>query len=118
MKLHSVGSKEDLLREFVTAYTQRGEIRADWLILSSELLSDGNRGAGFYRRLKVDPAIHWVATFEDDRGRALWVGEVRRGARVLQPPQTYHVNALAELYERKYDRISFLKRNVRFVFHD
>jgi hypothetical protein len=35
-----------------------------------------------------------------------------------EPAREYDVEALARRYEEKYDRISFLKRDVRHVMHE
>lgn len=118
--LHSVGSPEPVLRGFVEAYIRRGELGADWLVLSTENLAAGPaEAAAFYRRLLDDSRIDWIARFQDERGRALWLGEVRpdgRGHRSDEAP-VYPVGPLADLYERKYDRIGFLARNATLVDH-
>lgn len=116
--VHSVASKVEVLRDFVDAYNGRGEIKADWLILSSEVLSDRTPAAAFYRRLRADSRVHWIAAFTDRRGRALWLGEVRAAGAPAGEPKAYDVDALAQVYARKYDRLSFLRRNVRYVMHD
>ena len=130
MVLRSVGSKEDVLKDFVTTYTSTGRIKADWLVLTEDLLKDrrfelrieGERevpapAAPFYRALAADPQIAWVACFRDADNRRLWLGEVKPGGPALDAAPVVEVEPLADLYTRKYDRISFLKQNVRHVLH-
>jgi hypothetical protein len=121
MVLHSVGSREEVLREFVTAYRDRGEILCDWLALSSESVSDAvTTAAPFYRRLLEDPRIDWFAAFHAPDERVLWLGEVRGpGAPARRAPQAPPLDTarLGAEYERKYDRWRFLTRNVRHIYH-
>ena len=130
MVLRSVGSKEDVLKDFVTTYTSTGRIKADWLVLTPELLGDrrfelrieGERevpapAAPFYRALAADPQIAWIADFRDGKGRHLWLGEVKPGGPTREAAPVVEVEPLADVYTRKYDRISFLKQNVRHVLH-
>jgi hypothetical protein len=117
LRLYSAASKLEVLRSFVTAYLERGEIRADWLILPSELLARDTPSMPFYRRLRGDARIRWLAELRDARGRAFFLGEVRPGEGGNAPP-VVAVDPLADLYAREYDRLAFLRRNVRHVFHD
>jgi len=117
MRLHSVGSKEDVLLDFVNAYNRNGEIKADWLILSSENLSTRTKAFEFYGKLRSDPKMSWIAAFTDRHGRSLWLGEVKPGGTPLERVNSYEVDVLADIYEKKYDRISFLKRNVAYILH-
>jgi hypothetical protein len=71
-----VASKEEALRQFMEAYERTGEIRAQWLVLSSELLSDQTKAAAFYRGLRDDLRIHWLAGFTGRQGRGLWIGKI------------------------------------------
>jgi hypothetical protein len=118
-------------REFVRAYNEKGEIKADWLILPSELLTpwfsfksnrrprrEKNKLLDFYERLASDSQIHWIACFQDQKDRKMWLGEVRPegGTPIAQAP-VYEVASFADLYEKKYYRISFLKEHVRIMFH-
>jgi hypothetical protein len=117
MRLTSVASPEAVLAEVVRAYRERGEIRADWLVLSTEALGASPEAAAFYRRLLADPRVSWEACFADPRGRRVWLGEIRAGGLTAARAPCQDVAALARAYERRYDRISFLKRHVRHVLH-
>jgi len=127
MRSTSVASPEPVLADFVRAYRERGEIRADWLVLSTEALAASPApAAAFYGRLLADPSVSWVACFVDGRRRGLWLGEVgaRRGPGPSMPggvsaamAPCHDVTSLAEVYTRRYDRIGFLKRDVRHVLH-
>ncbi len=117
LQKHAIGSDEKTLRKFVDTYNARGHILADWLILDTELFSEELRAAGFYARLRDDPAIRWIARFKDTGGE-LFVGEVLHGqgspatdAPLMDTPR------LSDTYEAKYDRIGFLKHNVQYVDH-
>jgi len=124
LKLHSVASHEATLRVFVEAYESRSEIKADWLVLSCEMLLEcetpggATRAVEFYRKVRADPRVRWIAVFKDSRRRALWIGEVTSGPAGSGPTPEFGVDALAREYERKYDRYRFLKRNVRYIMHD
>jgi hypothetical protein len=120
LNVHGVASKAEVLKDFVEAYERRGEVKADWVILTSSLLDDEGSARGFFQRLRDDPRIRWIATFKESHGRdrALWVGEVAGAGAGREPAREYDVEALARRYEEKYDRISFLKRDVRHVMHE
>jgi hypothetical protein len=115
---HAIGSDEKTLREFVDGYQARGSILADWVILDSELFSPDLQAAGFYARLRDDPAISWIARFKDRSGE-LFIGEVREGRQgsPLDKAPLLDTWALSDTYEARYDRIDFLKNNVQFVDH-
>jgi hypothetical protein len=123
LALTGVGSKEALLRAFVEGYRDRGELAADWVLLPVEALLTPGRAGQFYLRLAGDPRMAWTAAFWDTRGRILWLGE-RTGERtgsgsvlsLLDAPRQ-DVPALSAVYRARYDRISFLKRNVRVILH-
>jgi hypothetical protein len=120
-RLTAVGSPEPLLQDFVTAYEQRGEIRANWLVLPDEALSPdpglSPATVAFYRRLLEDPQIGWVAVFRDAKGRSLRLGEVKLGGPAAASAPVLSTEALAREFTERYDRISFLKRNIRYVLH-
>jgi hypothetical protein len=116
LRLYSAASKLDALLGFVSAYRERGEIRADWLLLSSEILAREGEAGDFYRRLRADRRVHWIAELRDRRGRALFLGEVR-GEGGNEPP-VVAVEPLADTYTREYEHIGFLRRNVRAIFHE
>jgi len=118
LRLRSSASKLQPLLDFVSAYRDRNELHIDWLILSPELYSEGRPPVrSFYQRLRDDPRIHWIADLTDHRGRKLLLGEVVAAAGGNVPP-VVDVDPLADVYARKYDRLDFLRRNVRSVFHD
>ncbi len=120
LTVHGVASKPEVLKDFVEAYERRGEIKADWVVLTSSLLDDEGSARVFFQRLRDDPRIRWIATFKEShrRDRALWVGEVAGAEVGREPAREYDVEALARRYEEKYDRMSFLKRDVRHVMHE
>ncbi len=115
---HAIGSPEPVLLAFVDTYEKEGKIAADWIVLDSELFSPDLQAAPFYRRLRDDPSVRWIARFKEKGGRELIVGEVTKGK---GPPEMnaplLDTQALARAYEAKYDRISFLKKNVGYVDH-
>lgn len=115
---HAIGSPEPVLLSFVDTYEKEGKIAADWIVLDSELFSPDLQAAPFYRRLRDDPAVRWIARFKDRSGGELIIGEVinGKGSAVSDAP-VMDTHALARTYESKYDRISFLKQNVGFVDH-
>lgn len=118
-RIHSVSSPEAVLRELVDTYVSSGELRADWLILNSELIEPSAAAPEFFTRLLNDPGISWIAQFPDTHHRTMWIGEVRRsGANVpFSSAPRYPVGALADAYEHTYDRIRFLRTNARHVDH-
>ncbi|HET8576565.1 MAG TPA: hypothetical protein VFO18_05670 [Methylomirabilota bacterium] len=124
LKVHSVASPEKVLLDFVESYTARGELKADWIVLSCEMLLECETPAGatkavdFYRKLRADPRIRWIALFKDQRGRFVLIGEVGAAAGSVGPVPEYPIEALAAVYEAKYDRIRFLKHDLRHVMHE
>jgi hypothetical protein len=118
-RLTAVASPEPLLLDFVVRYEQRGEIRADWLVFPDEALSPtlDPAAAAFYRRLFDDRRVVWIAAFRDEKGRTLRLGEVRPGGAAPDSMPTLNADPWAEIYRTRYDRISFLRRNARLIFH-
>jgi hypothetical protein len=105
--------------DIIITYALKGELKADWLILYPELLqpSKENQSFEFYRRLYADPQISWVACFRDQYERKLWLGEVKPDGVPIDMAMVYEVEPLAEVYNKKYNRINFLKRNVNYILH-
>lgn len=118
-KKRRVGSDFEVLRDFVDTYRQQGRIKADWLVISSDELASTryNSDPAFYRQLLNDPQVSWSALFEDEFGRRMWLGEVGPGGKPLDQVEALPVKPWADLYRERYDRLSFLKRNVEHVFH-
>lgn len=118
LRKHAIGSDEKTLKQFVDEFNSQGRIHADWLVLDSELFSPDLQAAGFYTRLKDDPAVAWIARFRDASGE-LFVGEVREKGRGLPAAKAplLDTRSLSDKYEAKYDRIDFLKQNVQYVDH-
>ena len=103
------------VRSFVDDYIQKGVIDADWLILESEALSKTNIGRDFFLKLLNDPNVRWLARFREATGQAIYIGEVKKsGAAAINEAPDMDVKELSDRYEAKYDRISYLKRNVPF----
>lgn len=114
---HAIGSDEKTLLAFVDAYNKEGRILADWIVLDSELFSNDLRASGFYSRLAEDPKVRWIARFEDPGGE-LVIGEVRQSAgSARNQASKLDTRSLSDRYEAKYDRISHLKKNVRYIDH-
>ena len=115
---HSVGSPEDTLISIVDAYNANGEIRADWVLLDSELFGAAVKARDFYLRLLNDPSVKWIAQFQDTTGHNLYIGEVAIGQGTsFDKAPILDTEALSRAYETKYDRIGFLKHNVEYVDH-
>ena len=47
----------------------------------------------------------------------MWLGEVKPGGPAMTAAPVVEVEPLADRYHRMYDRVSFLRRNVRYVLH-
>jgi len=102
---------EKSLRDFIEAYEKDGTIAADWLVLTPEIFK--KRGGPFFKKLYADPQIHWEATFKDQAGREIWLGEVIKGkSRPLSQAPVLKVDPLAEIFTKKYDRRSHLVKNL------
>jgi hypothetical protein len=118
LRKHSVGSDERTLLDFVEICNRLKEIRADWVILDSDLFSESFTAREFYVRLRDDRNIRWIARFRDKAGSELLVGEVTKGeGRPFSEAPIMDADGLSRTYERKYDRINFLKHNVQYVDH-
>lgn len=114
---HAIGSDEQTLLAFVDTYNREGRILADWIVLDSELFSNDLRASGFYARLARDPKVRWIARFEDPGGELI-IGEVGQPAiSAGNQASKLDTKSLSDTYEAKYDRISHLKKNVRYVDH-
>ena len=102
---------------FLNAYNNEGRILADWIILGSEALSDSAGGQDFFRRFLNDPNVRWIARFREDNGEEILIGEVCNGCGIpaSQAP-LMDVKTLSDIYEAKYDRMSFLKNNMEYVW--
>ena len=114
-----MGSKESVLLDFVNSYNQDNQIKADWIILTTETISPSpqNPSASFYKKLLSDPQVHWFACLVGRKERKLWMGEVKKNGIPVEMAEIYDVDPLADHYSEKYDRISFLKRNVKHILH-
>lgn len=114
---HSVSSDSEALLRFVETYESTSDILADWVILESTMWAKGVKGEKFWSALKDDPKIHWIASFQDPGGSVLYLGEVvkRQGTSMREAPSV-DVAPLVAKYRRDYDRYSFLKRNVSYIW--
>jgi hypothetical protein len=102
---------------FVSAYRNEGKILADWIILGSEAISDKNPARDFFRRFLNDPNVRWMARFREENSEEIYVGEVVQGAGIpADNAPLMDVKSLSDRYEAKYDRISFLKNNMEYVW--
>jgi len=118
LRKHSIGSDEKTLMSFVQAYKSDKKIDADWLLLDTELFSKDLSARDFYLRLRDDPNIKWLARFRDGTGSELVLGEVTNGEGTPYAGAPFmDTDRLSATYEKKYDRISFLKHNVQYVDH-
>lgn len=104
-----------ILEDVVAAFEREGQLKADWLILVPEL-EDGP-GWSFFKALRLNPGISWIARFQDNQGREAWLGETRPSGRALADISPISVDPLADRYADRYDRISFLSRNVDRIQH-
>jgi len=108
----------------------------DWIILGKEMVSlndwidaggpESRKNAGnirsvtpsmeYYRKFVSDGRVNWLGRFRDSRGRELWLGEVRIdsvGRNIaLKSAPIFDVDKLATIYEKKYDRVSYLKKDL------
>ena len=102
---------------FVDTYNNEGKILADLIILCSETLSDKNPARDFFQRLLNDPNVRWIARFREDNGEEIYIGEVSSGSGVpAREAPLMDVKSLSDRYEAKYDRMSFLKNNMEYVW--
>jgi hypothetical protein len=103
---------------FVDTYNSQGRILADWIMLETYVLTDANPAKEFYVRLLHDPNVRWIARFREKNGEEILIGEVSQGGAVpLDSVPVMDVEALSETYRAKYDRMSFLKRNMDRIRH-
>ncbi len=116
--LHSVASPLNVLRAFVESYEKDGQILADWLILDSDLFADENPSREFFIKMKNDENICWLGRFSQEDGNTLFVGRVctDRSGSIGEAPEI-DIAKYAEIYSRKYDKISFLQRNIDKIDH-
>lgn len=97
----------------------------NWLILSTEGVTPipdddrWSRNAKFYENLLHDPRVDWIGRFVNvngAKGKEMWLGEVRLDNvgknRDVDHAPALEVEPLARMYHEKYNRVSFLKRNI------
>lgn len=103
---------KDELDEIVETYNRTGVLKADGVILESAAVDESNPAAPFWKRLLKDPNIRWIARFREQGGEIL-VGEIAvgKGLPATDAP-LIDVKPLSDKYLEKYDRFSFLKRNL------
>ena len=102
---------------FADNYIEKGAIDTDWLILESEALSETNIARDFFLKLLNDPNVRWLARFREDSGQVIYIGEVKKsGAVPINEVPDMDVKELSDRYEAKYDRISFIKHNVPYIW--
>ncbi len=107
----------DDVKSFVDNYTEKGVINADWLIVESEALSETNIARDFFLQLLHDPNVRWLARFRESTGQVIYIGEVMEsGAVPIEEVPEMDVMALSNQYESNYDRISFLKNHVPYIW--
>jgi hypothetical protein len=115
---HAIGSPEPILHAFVDAYEKKNELLADWVILDTELFSRDIRSRDFYRRIQNDPNVRWIARVSDPNRGELYIGEVQKGkGSPAENAPALDTRTLSKAYIKKYDHISFLKRNVQYIDH-
>jgi hypothetical protein len=101
--------------EIIETYNRTGILKADGVIMESEAVSETNPASKFWARLMEDPNIRWMARFREDGGE-IFIGEVRagKGAALKDAPEL-NVKSLSHRYLEKYDRLSFLRTNMKYV---
>lgn len=106
---------EQEVRGFLDTYTQRGVIKADAIVMESRAIDESNPARSFWLPLLVDPHIRWIARFAEPGGE-LFLGEVvESGGIPLAESPRIDVLSLSNDYSRKYDKLSFLQKNVEYV---
>lgn len=93
-------------------------IENPWFILDSEILSEGRVTKDAWLGILQEPSTHWIAQFREPTGEVIYIGEFCAGLnQSANDAPSMDVARLSEEYEKKYDRISFLKRNVEYLLH-
>lgn len=109
--LSGEGYDAEVLSALVDGYRITGEMAFDWLILTPEILDLPIERSRFFKRLKEDPKIFWSARFRDQWGREIFLGEVKDEGRALGDAPHIAVEPLADIYQEKFDNLTFLLRN-------
>lgn len=105
----------EVLSDIIQTYERTGIVKADCVILESEAFAAGNPAANFWRRLARDPNIQWIARFKENAGEIfIAVTTTGKGA-YLEEAKSMDVRALSDTYLTKYDRFSFLIKNLEHV---
>jgi hypothetical protein len=92
----------------------------DWVVMPSEVVTDKipwkDPLDDYYIRLLDDPRVNWIGQFRYVEGREIYLGEVNAGNpennTSLEDAQLYSVNSLANIYQKKYNYLRYLKAGV------
>jgi len=107
------GQKEWI--EVWDSYAEGGVVKADAIVMESSAIAENNPARSHWLPMLTDPHIRWLARFSEPSGE-IYVGErVESGGTPLEVSPRMDVASLSATYERKYDRLSFLKENVEHV---
>lgn len=100
------------LADIIQTYAKTGVLKADGLILESEALAAANPASKFWARVASDPNIEWIARFKENAGE-IFIGVPVMGKGIpLEKAKSMDVRALSDRYLVKYDRFSFLVKNL------
>ena len=97
---------------------QQRRIVHPWFIVDTSLLSEKNTLRAYWFKLLQEPHIRWIAQFRESTGDVIYIGEPAPGPNgsAYEAP-TIDVAKLSQYYSEKYDRLSFLKKNLEYVYH-
>ncbi|MBI4962746.1 MAG: hypothetical protein HY913_05655 [Desulfomonile tiedjei] len=97
---------------------QKRNLVNPWFVLDSSPLTDRNPYKNYWIGLLQDPSIKWIAQFREPTGEVIYIGEPQTGSHLsAHAAPAKDVNSLADEYLKKYDRLSFLKKNLEYVYH-
>jgi hypothetical protein len=103
------------LNRFVDDFVNHGLVRTQCIIMESSALTGRGPSAKCWQALGNSPQINWIARFSETGGE-VYIGEVVTGsATSLAQAPMLEIKEFSNRYLEKYDRISFLKRNVQNI---
>jgi hypothetical protein len=89
-----------------------------WFIIDSSTLIEQSPLRNYWLGFLQDPSVNWIAQFREPTGEVIYIGEVASAAgRPAREAPSLDVKSLSEKYLEKYDRLTFLKRNLGYVYH-
>ncbi len=118
----SVGNDPTELKGYVESFRKKNELPLDWMLLNSELLSKeiNPKAYEFYTLTSQAKNVSWLIRMDDKKGRKIWLGKkvAANEKRIkFEDAEVTDVETYAKIYNKKYNNIWFLRKDVNYLIH-